>query len=125
MHAWKRLGLTALSTVGLVAAGALAAPTASAERVTYLCVGEVPSLAEGCFDSYGDHITVEDRESDGYVARVYWKTDYGRKGYCVVPTGKTSKDCNYNFKEGHVVKFRLELVKGSKVKKSHVYSLRA
>lgn len=125
MHPWKRICLTLLTVIGLVGAGALASPAASAEPVTYICIEEVPTLASGCFNSYGDHITVSDRKSDGWAARVYWKTDYGRKGYCKVPTGKDYKDCNYNFRENRVVKFRLELVKGSKVKKSHVYSMRA
>lgn len=125
MHAWKRISLTLLSVVALLGAGSLAAPTASAEPVTYICIEEVPTLAGGCFDSYGDVITVSDRKTDGWAARVYWKTDYGRKGYCKVPSGKDSKVCNYNFRENRVVKFRLELVKDSLVKKSHVYSMRA
>lgn len=125
MRTWKRIGLTLLTMIGLLVAGAVTAPTASAERVTYICIEEVPTRASGCFDSYGDVITAVDRKTDGWSARVYWTTDYGRQGYCKVPSGKRSKTCNDNFRENHRVKFRLELVKGSTVKKSSVYSMRA
>lgn len=95
---------------GMLGAGMVGAPAATAAPVapakSAVCTGD-HDFGIGCFDPDGDHIIVEDYESDGWRIEVQWETDYGRSGVCAIQTGKDFRDCNYNMAENHFIYFEV------------------
>lgn len=99
-------------SAGLLAAGLTGGAAASAEEPAQVgpdaavCTGD-DRFGIGCFQPDGDHIIVEDFESDGWRIEVQWETDYGRSGVCAIPSGKDFRDCNYNMAEGRLIYFEV------------------
>lgn len=131
MRSLYRLAAVAAVSTGITIAGAtvaLAEPggNASQEFQTKVSVNPMgqtcitvekangDDVAQGCFESYGDHVTAYDKEADGLWVRVDWTTNYGRDGAC---NDKSSAGgpvgCNYNMDEDGKVKFQVELWDGS------------
>lgn len=111
-----RAGRTAgVLAAGLLGAGLVGAPAASAASSgpapakSAVCAGDT-TFGIGCFDPDGDHIIVEDFESDGWRIEVRWETDYGRSGVCAIQSGKDFRDCNYNMAENHFIYFEVHAI---------------
>jgi hypothetical protein len=113
MRAIRTLIATAGATAasGLLLAGGLAPAGASTDGPHTLdneCI-DLDS-ATGCFYMQGDHIVVHDKAADGLKPEVVWQTDYGRAGSCRWTGADYWTDCNYNFREGSALEFRLSLL---------------
>lgn len=113
MHVLRTLITTAATTAlagsGLLTLGGLTPASAGVAEQQELRSNECVEVrgAIGCFYSYGDHIVVHDDDADGRRPEVQWETDYGRGGTCVWKGTSYWTDCNYNFREGSLVSFRV------------------
>ena len=115
----------AVLTTGVTAASAETAGITAADLKTTVEIGPMAhtciliettagaDVAEGCFQSDGDHVTAWDKRADGLGVRVDWLTDYGRDGACNDRSSEGGRvDCNYNMDEDGRLKFQVELWKG-------------
>ncbi|GAA1186928.1 hypothetical protein GCM10009584_31350 [Ornithinimicrobium humiphilum] len=106
------------ASAGLLLTGLATAPGASAAEAgtdaetaakPVVCAGDV-TFGIACFDPDGDHLRVEDLETDGWRIEARWATDYGRAGTCAIPTGKDYRDCNYDMAEGRELYFEVHAI---------------
>jgi hypothetical protein len=131
MRSLYRLATVAAVSIGIATAGAtaaLAGPSGNASPEFKTNVSVTPKgqtcitverangddVAQGCFESYGDHVIAYDKEADGLWVRVDWTTNYGRDGACHDKSSAGGPvDCNYNMDEDGKVKLQVELWDGS------------
>lgn len=109
----KRIVGSCLLVVGTVilqaGAPALAHSGGPPKEGGVFCEGKDPGppyggLVASCFESHGDDFWVRDEEEDGARVGVYWRTSYGREGFCSNSHGYGRwHECKYDMKENTTV----------------------